>query len=270
MPCFYPISIKGKFDKYGRWVSGHTVPCGACPGCLRSLRSMWAFRINKTFQKAKNGYFVTWTLNDKHIVYKPIPFETDSGIIEVPFQSVDKSQVQKALKRLRVKNENLKYFVVSEYGGQTSRPHYHGIVMNVEQEDLVTCWKDKNGIMGNIKIGTVTEASIQYVTGYMLNTEAYKNLPQESRPFRLISKGMGIEFDTSKNERNIEPEVYIEGGRKVILPRYYRSKIWDEDTCSYIGELNREKAKEALSKIKDFPSYKKSIYLKTNSKKRKL
>lgn len=64
---------------------------------------------------------------------------------------------------------NLRYYTVGEYGTQTHRPHYHSIMFNMQPQllrELPEIWGQ-----GITHHGTVTQASIHYVTKYVIEKE---------------------------------------------------------------------------------------------------
>ena len=93
---------------------GSVVPCGKCPACLANQRSEWIFRLQQEYLVSSFSIFVTLTYDDEHV---PLDF------------SVNKRDVQLFHKRLRkhFPSADLRYYLVSEYGDHTFRPHYHGL-----------------------------------------------------------------------------------------------------------------------------------------------
>lgn len=144
---------------------------------------------------------------------------------------LSKRDCQLFLKRLRKKQskhttQKVRYYLCGEYGEETNRPHYHALIFNVKKSiwlEIDDLWK-----LGQIKIGTCTEASIHYTTKYMIQSNLVSK--EWVRPFALMSRKppIGISYLTDnmtnyirKIDRN---NVIKEGGIKQPLPKIYKQK----------------------------------------------
>lgn len=202
------------------------VPCGHCPACLSKAQNAWAFRIeNEVLDPCvASALFVTLT-------YDPVHLPADL--------SVNKKDVQKYLKRLRVnlerngfKRHGLRYYLCGEYGDKRHRPHYHAILtfrQSVDWRIVQTSWN-----MGIVDIAPFTPARGGYVAKYSLKQYGL-NYFGLTPPFRLCSKGLGKwflaqhkpgSFGWSSNFVNIS-------GRVVPLHRYYIDKLYPHFKRSY-------------------------------------
>ena len=179
MQCMSPILVS---HSDGKGTTIRTpVPCGKCYACLSRNRSQWAFRLQKEQRYSECSHFVTLTYDDSQLEYN------DEG-----YPVVSKRDVQLFLKRLRkqYKGVKIRYFITSEYGPQTQRPHYHGILFNIpgSVEDVTKgisqAWQH-----GFVSIGSVTEASINYCAKYCIT----KNSTPAGRDpcFSLMSRRPG-------------------------------------------------------------------------------
>lgn len=125
---------------------------------------------------------------------------------------LDKSELQKLFKRIRKKHK-IKYYACGEYGEKHGRAHYHAIVIREKREtiDYQKHWKQ-----GNVHVGSVTQASIAYATGYLLKKNAVPQwVPRQHRPFHIWSRGIGDDFMTGKT--------FIEMAREGNIPRRWRA-----------------------------------------------
>lgn len=137
------------------------VPCGKCNFCLESRRNEWTFRLRMEMNVSHAAHFITLTYDDNNIVYS-----------EHGHPTLVKRDLQLFTKRLRKEQDShtdltLRYYSVGEYGTTTLRPHYHSIMFNLIPEvcnKLTTIWGK-----GQLMVGTVTPASIHYVTKYHVN-----------------------------------------------------------------------------------------------------
>lgn len=113
-----------------------------------------------------------------------------------------KRDIQLFLKRLRssVKqkyniSDGIKYFIVSEYGGQFGRPHYHGIFYNlpphlnlIQQNELIQDnWKN-----GFVSVFATTPKCLGYVCKYCLQNIQSRNAysHEDFAPFCLLLAGL--------------------------------------------------------------------------------
>lgn len=200
--CNRPIKIKnnslefdGAIDK-----SYFIVPCGHCSECMASKRADYEFRLLCEYKyHAKMTFFYTLTFDDDHLPTYEFPFMKNE-----PVKCFDKKLVQKFLKRLRKRltkqGINLKYFISSEYGENTRRPHHHAIffvdtyINPVEFRELIS----KTWIFGFNKPGrnngVVTDSRpLSYCAKYVAkDLDFYDNFPSldqlhrfyDNHPFR--------------------------------------------------------------------------------------
>jgi len=185
---------------------------------------------------AKNAFFITLTYNERNIP------RTKDG-----YTYVSKQDAQKFVKRLRHRMgmpKDFKYYLASEYGPTTMRPHYHAILFNLTTDDemkarklIARSWsitdKSKNiNSLGFIQVEKVNENRIAYVTGYCMDKD--KNVHSNKKVFSIMSKGLGKAYlDSAERvswhkDKPLENMYYpIENGKKLALPRYYKEKIND-------------------------------------------
>lgn len=216
------------------------VPCGQCNFCLANKRQDWSFRLNQELKKSENAHFLTFTYNDSSL---PV-----TSYHEQP--TLCKSHVQLLKKRLRQGNLKyapwpIRYFTVGEYGTETDRPHYHSIVFNLHSEvvnRLHDYWK-----FGNSFVGTVTPASIGYVTKYVINR--HKDNPGREPPFSLMSRRPGIGsayLDTHTDwHRDSMRNYTMVNGKVSRLPRFYKDKMFSDVERAALAEESLELAEFA-------------------------
>jgi len=194
------------------------VPCGKCIPCLMNKRGEWSFRLQQEHRVSKSAHFVTLTIDEKHL-------RTDN--------SLEKRDLQLYLKRLRKKDETvrIRYYAVGEYGTKNGRPHYHIILFNSNERDIRMSWTDSKGqAIGLVHVGTVTPASVAYVTKYIIQKYDYPEGVE--KPFATMSRAYGIGGRYLSDEMVAWHRggdfnfVCSPGNVKGRLPRFYRSKIW--------------------------------------------
>ena len=158
---------------------GHKVPCGKCLNCKRRRASSWSVRLVKEGERSISAHFLTLTYDTEHV---PI---SKNG-----FMNLDKTHLQKFFKRLRKchgkNHKSIKYYAVGEYGGKTLRPHYHMVIFNADVNLFERSWALDNKQIGQIHVGTITEASIGYTLKYISKASKiplHKNDDRQKRIF---------------------------------------------------------------------------------------
>lgn len=235
-----------------------SVPCSRCAACLSRKREEWSFRLKQQLKVSTSCIFITLTYKEENL---PI---NENGVA-----SVNKRDVQLFFKRLR-KNSNqkeLKYYLSSEYGTKTFRPHYHIVLFDLINTDLIlTSWG-----LGNIKVDKINDARISYTTKYCITKS---KIPKgATTPFSLQSKNLGLNYVEKKkhwHEQDIK-RMYCtnDNGTKIAMPRYYKEKIYtefDRENFSYYMN-NRVNKITARKKCEHEKTQKKSYYEYTTEQK---
>lgn len=194
-----------------------SVPCGKCIPCLINKRADWSFRLQQEHKVSESSFFITLTFDPKHCP-----------------RSLDKAHLQNYLKRLRKQDgtNSIRYYAVGEYGGQSGRPHYHVLLFNAQEGDARSCWRDSRGrSLGMVHVGTVTMASIQYCTKYIVQPDVMPEGSELQKPFSLMSRkyGIGAMYLTDEMiawHREDDRNYAMLYDQKTRLPRFYREKIW--------------------------------------------
>lgn len=220
MKCVTPIKLTGQ---------KLAVPCGRCYACKRNYQMNWIIRLKEEMKVAVNAYFITLTYNEEFI-----PRD------RMGYTHVHKPDVQKFFKRLRKRigtRSKIRYYLASEYGPKTFRPHYHAIIFNLPFDDVMKnreliakAWSLDGKSMGHVQCDEVNENRIGYVTGYCMDKD--KDTKSGKKVFSLMSQGLGKNYLDQLSRLNWHKEnpldnMYypLENGKKVALPRYYRTKI---------------------------------------------
>lgn len=193
------------------------MPCGKCPFCTATRRADWILRLNVEARLHLDKHFITLTYANPHLVWKHGQ------------PQLCKRHLQLWFKLVRRAGYKIRYYAVGEYGSTTYRPHYHIILFGYVPEDLIrSSWK-----YGQVHIGTVTQASIAYTLGYIVNSKGPFMLSNRERPFSLMSRkpGLGHSYLTPEMmewHRCDRRNYAIMDGVKRHLPRYYKGKIFSK------------------------------------------
>jgi len=212
------------------------VPCGKCSECRKRKQNDWSFRLREQEKISKISYFVTLTYDTLHV---PI---SNKG-----FMSLRKSDLQKYFKLLRkyedqyrdqmgqVK-EKIKYYAVGEYGTLNKRPHYHAIIFNAQEYNIVKAWqefrgKETYGVRGDVHCGKVECGSINYTLKYVSkNIEDVPLWKDIEPPFAIMSKHLGENYIKESTKKFHVINNYTDlDGYKIALPAYYRKKMLTEE-----------------------------------------
>lgn len=191
------------------------VPCGKCYNCQMRKRAEWDFRLQVQSMYSVDSLFITLTYSDDNL------------------EALSKRTLQLWFKDLRNKGLKFRYYAVGEYGERSGRQHYHVILFVESYSDqlpqkysLYSTWT--KGIMD---IGTVSDASIHYVTKWHVHPKYDKDNTREKHGFTLQSKYLGYGYLKSLTKDNYSPYVRL-NGNSFPLSRYYRKKLGvsvDED-----------------------------------------
>lgn len=212
-----PVKIKEKLSPGGVLVPIYEyVPCRKCEECVSLRKSQWCFRALEETKHCFNSCFLTLTYNDEHM---PSDKSVSVRDIQLFFKRVRKN-ISIWYPSFDIKENPLRYFLVSEYGGQFGRPHYHLIIWNcpLSWSELEKTWRN-----GFIKVGTTTPASVQYCLKYFAIKE--KSPKGRSANFCCMSKNIGYQW-LSDNLSYVKSYVCLPGSSaKIPLPRYYKDRI---------------------------------------------
>lgn len=256
------------------------VGCGKCAVCRKRRSNDWYVRLKSELQNSNSAYFVTLTYDDDHLPWREVEFFVDADNNYVSperyawyrnskrdvsyfthvcdfYPCLDKVHVQLFVKRLRKRlgYAGIKYFLCSEYGPNTLRPHYHAVFYNLPvrndarglydlQSFISECWGK-----GFVSVSKVNDNRLRYLSKYCTAQTylpaCYYNAP-ELKPFSLMSKGLGACFvelypETVRILREAAssdvPITTVRIGQyQYALPRYLAQKIYDDDMRGNIAE----------------------------------
>lgn len=273
MKCPKPIPLNVQDPDSGIYYE-ITVPCGKCHICLQRRRMDWVFRNLQEFNNCYTCYFVTLTYDDDHLPFKVCPagyydvpsyFDKDSLCVFYDKQYIDEEfkvptyslrDMQLFIKRLRKYSNcnEIRYFWVSEYGGETLRPHYHMILYNFpgSQEDLSVAL-EKTWKSGFFYIGEGNEQTICYTCKYILGSVELPSFMDKPIMRSSRNPAIGKSFLTPSTvdyyRKRLQPYAITKDGNRCNLPRYLRNKIFDSpdlkefirEKCEHFAALEQEK-----------------------------
>jgi len=175
MQCFSGIQLS----------SGDIVPCGQCINCRINKGRRWTGRLllEHTFNPSvwpNADWFLTFTYAPEHV-----PVAPESGELTLRKKAFLKwiNNCQRDLGKLR-------YLAVGEYGDKGSRPHYHAIVFNQPEEQILEL-SERWHRYGFTQHAPFTRERASYITGYTV-----KKLNGDRQAI-AAQKGVEPEFRTS-------------------------------------------------------------------------
>ena len=254
------------------------VPCGKCEACLVKKANEWAFRLFNEWKHSSSCYFITLTYSDAHL-----PF-TDNGT-----PCFSKKDCQLFIKAMRnTYGQGLRYFLVSEYGSEGGRPHYHLLLFNIpvdisnphylqELTDVVFSKWNKGGVM----VDECIDERIIYCSKYTLSSLDWseENDIFERRLFKDSDSGINFRNRTLKNfilsSRNpgigqqfldnkisdyyrytCDTECKLPNGISYPMARYYKDKLYDDEMKDVIKEKYERERKDPTPAEKQAYIYK--------------
>lgn len=240
--CITPIKVKNSGDQ--------PVPCGRCSQCRARRASGWSFRLMQEEKISISSHFITLTYDNKNV---PLTLKG--------FMGFDRRHVQLFFKRLRKAHTGLRereypirYYLAGEYGGKTSRPHYHVILFNARVELIQPSWW-----YGQVWYGGVSGASVGYTLKYISKQSKIPMHANDDRPkeFSLMSKGLGKNYLTPEmvkwHKADLENRMFINigDGKKAAMPRYYKLKLYDTAEAEKIKAVAARLAVERAARRYD-------------------
>lgn len=239
--CLYPKLIKNK--KYlPNKKNGYNAPvckeeifryvtadCGKCLECRKKKMREWRVRLLEELKENNNAIFVTLTLNEESLQKGWQP----------------KKYIRMFLERYRKKTKkSIRHWFVTEVGEEKGRLHFHGIIWDWKKElKLDKIWKYGYTYTGLY----VNEASVNYIVKYMLKPNIkYKDFKQEV----FCSPGIGKNFinrpQAKMSKEKLEEFYRLNNGQKIAMPKYYKNKLFDDDTRE---KLWKEKIEKGIAYI---------------------
>ena len=123
-----------------------SVSCGKCLECRSAYMSDWqtrlAFELDTLYRNGGVAIFLTFTFDNEHLPHFDVPIYartfTDEKLWYAGLETqscFDRNLVKKFLNNLKINayrtfgKGSYKYFLCSEYGKTTQRPHHHGLFL---------------------------------------------------------------------------------------------------------------------------------------------
>lgn len=256
MQCFNPIPMT--IEVGGKEYKQVPVPCGKCEACLARRARDWMIRLTEELKDSSYACFVTLTYDDEHLPRQDRKVYDWMIDQEVTFKDVPVHRVrdcQLFLKRLRKDNPDVKirYFLVSEFGPRTLRPHYHAIVFNLPRERCNKMYISSKWQNGFVEVSKVTEGRIAYVTKYCFGSTTLPYWLPKNITKMSLKPAIGYKWyeNYKKQLESVDEHEahYFVNGYRLPAPAYYVRRFEKEFQGSMLeDELNEYKQ----SKMEDY------------------
>lgn len=157
--------------------------------------------------------------------------------------------------RKRLAPKQIRFYLVSEYGEKYNRPHYHAIIFGHDFSDDEGAREVRRGLytsplleaawgLGHVSTGEVTDASIRYVSNYVLGKEDVPSFVSletgEERKcapvFALMSRnpGIGARWIDQHSAETYRDDDVVSGGFRRQPPRYYDKRTFQDDDAALL------------------------------------
>ena len=217
-----------------------------------------------------NAVFVTLTYREDYKYYDSkleYPYHTDNlpdppqqcvpRLIDKEtgevYRTVYKKHIQDALKRFREYRKkkglfgSFSYFITSEYGPRTLRPHYHCLFFGLKREELLPFLHDWSYRFGfyqakTVKYGNKSQFTVAgYVAKYCSKGMFENPLVSQKKVFKtfhLISKKIGYNYVTTHSRYHLDifygTSLYNRNNISVIVDRMFYKYIPDKPSSTGI------------------------------------
>ena len=238
--CISPVTLNqnGKLQ---------TFECGRCFECVRKRKLHWMIRLHGQMSVSDVAFFSLISYNEENY---PCP------------DNYEKEEIQKLVKRLRSRLKRnfsfmksdvnkpikLSYFIVSEYGEEKNRLHYHALFFleNVNPNDCTRVfWKsflEETWSRGFCSAFPLDHKQIVYTCKYM----------QKSYNMLLHSQSLGKEayFSVAPEKLNYdELDTYVVNGKHHVVPRSWRDQLRKGSHNSVAARAISNKLENQQSKL---------------------
>lgn len=271
MACFYPIeafrSASGEvvFAERGDIVQSLLLACGRCIGCRLERSRQWSVRIMHEAQLHDESCFVTLTYDEDHVPARG---------------SLDYSDFQGFMKRLRSDLGKVRFFMCGEYGGEGDRPHFHCGLFGTAFRGDRYAWRkggaghqlyrssrlEKHWPFGACEIGELTSESAAYmarytfkkVTGQMADDHYRRVDPDTGEVYYLepefahmsLKPGIGAGWFERFHSEVYPHDRVVVRGRESRPPRYYDVLLKRRDA----GLLDQVQQSRILGAVDKWPN----------------
>lgn len=226
--CYHPIHIYNPVRTYNNDQPLRVaVPCNNCEDCQRIKKNEWFFRSYIEYKHYKkiggSVYFVTLTYSNENLPFITLPDGTNVPCFNKYHVRNFVKYIRVWLERNHMMSKGIKFLICSEYGKNTKRPHYHGLLFfpfhinALSFTRLMRTWWQHGFVICSKQGWEINSvAGISYASKYVAKDFTYFNLP------------------SLKKIREFGDFKQFCRDNKDFLPRHWQSVGYGESFCNII------------------------------------
>ena len=236
-------------------------PCRKCLPCLMRRQKAWVSRLVEELSNHDFNYFVTLTYDDAHL---PVDDNGEPCFNKQHYIKLN-ADMRKRFQQGKLRNPvsdvvlgspsfltlpkdvKYKYYLTTEYGPTTFRPHAHGVWyglpgdINLVEVLFRTLWP-----YGFVSVFPANEGAAGYISKYLVSDGVGKDAYHGNGmpPFSLMSKSLGLSYAERMGawHRQDPKRMFTQKhGVKGSMDRYLKHKIYPDDVIQdYADPLIKE------------------------------
>lgn len=200
-----------------------TFECGRCFECIRKRKLHWTIRLHSELSIADVAFFSLISYNEENY---PNPDNYDIPAIQKLVKNL-RSRLNRNFKCMAYDPNRpikLKYFIVSEYGEERNRLHYHALfyLYNVDESYCTRLfWKsflEETWSKGFCSAFPLEQKQITYTCKYM---QKQYNMLLYSRSFGKLA----YMYNAKKELKHDELDTYVLNGKHHVVPKSWREQL---------------------------------------------
>lgn len=214
--CVSPVALTREIAgrKYIQFV-----PCGKCEECIKDKQNEYVIRTVEEAHKKGNPWFITLTYREENVPFvfdlidgeimedESYCIDKETGEVLENLRTINNKDIQNWKKRVKERIEyqtgsrlNYSYLICGEYGPRTHRPHYHGLLLGLTDEQVMEFKKDWEENYGYTCFRKVNMIEIDRVASYVAKYIVKQPDLEESavvegkvqKPRKITSEGYGM------------------------------------------------------------------------------
>lgn len=191
--------------------------CGTCYECQTEHRGEFALRCSTEKKHSKSSQFITLTYDNAHLktnhsktwqnefwqrtrTMLPKDIHYDGFLLDRKDGLLFRRRLQRLLDKVRMNHSLFRFCECGEYGDEHSRPHIHFLLFHNEyiRDDIIERLCYQKWQNGSIDVGTVDNASINYIGKHYVKSNIGSPYQQQFSPSYLVTStykgGLGYQL----------------------------------------------------------------------------
>lgn len=247
-------------------------PCRKCIPCLIARQKAWVSRLVEELRNHDFNYFVTLTYDDDHV---PIDENGEMCFNKQHYIKLN-MDMRKRFQQGKLANPvsdlvlgspsfldlpkdvKYKFYLTTEYGPTTFRPHAHGVWyglpgdINLVEVLFRTLWP-----YGFVSVFPAAEGAAGYISKYLVSDGVGKDSYHGNGmpPFSLMSKSLGLSYVKRMGDwhRSDPKRMFTQShGSKGTMDRYLKHKIYDQEVLDQYADQVGQKYYRIRMRYQEF------------------